>query len=57
MKKFMYINDVRDGQVLVNIDRIVWVARNPCTIRTTDGATFIVKHRELEDIMTELERR
>ena len=57
MKKFMYINDVTNGITLINIDHIVYISRPPSIIQMLDGIMFVVKQSELDDILTELERR
>lgn len=57
MKKFMYITTAIDGNVLINTDEIVYISRDACTIKMRDGTLFVVKHSELDEILSELERR
>ena len=56
-KKFMYINGTNDGSVLINIDNIVYILREAHTIKMLDNSMFVVKQSELDEILTELERR
>ena len=57
MKKFMYISCPRDGIYLINTDKIVFICRDACTIKMQDGTLFVVKESELDEILTDLERR
>ena len=57
MKKFMYITDINDGEILINTDFIVYLERDTTSIKMQDGTTFVVKSYEFEEILTELERR
>lgn len=57
MKKFMYINDVENGMILINTDMIAFVERESQSIWMQDGTTFEVKQSELDEILTDLERR
>ena len=57
MKKFMYINDVEDGIILINTDMIEFVERESQSIWMQNGTAFEVKESELDEILTELERR
>ena len=57
MKKFMYINDVENGTILINTDMIAFVERESQSIWMRDGTTFEVKESELDEILTDLERR
>ena len=57
MKKFMYINDVTDGSMLINVEHIVYVDRKHRAIKMLDKRIFTVKSTELDEILTELERR
>ena len=56
MKKFMYITAINDGIVLINTDEIVYILRDACTIKMRDGTLFVVKHSELDEILTDLEK-
>ena len=57
MKKFMYITDINDGEMLINTDFIVYLERDTNSIKMQDGTTFVVKSDEFDEILTELERR
>ena len=57
MKKFMYITDVNDGEILINTDFIVYLERDTTSIKMQDGTTFVVESYEFDEILTELERR
>ena len=56
-RKFMYINSTNDGIVLINTDNIVYILREAHTIKMLDNSMFVVKQSELDEILTELERR
>ena len=53
----MYITTDLDGNVLINTDEIVYISRDACTIRMREGTLFVVKESELDEILTDLERR
>ena len=53
----MYINDVENGTILINTDMIAFVERESQSIWMRDGTTFEVKESELDEILTDLERR
>ena len=55
MKKFMYITDIKDGNVLINTDMIEYVERDTRVIKMESGRLFVVKASELDEILTELE--
>ena len=57
MKKFMYINDIESGIMLINTDCILYMERETCCIWMTDGTAFELRESEFNDILTELERR
>lgn len=57
MKKFMYITDINDGEMLINTDFIVYLERDTFSIKMQDGTTFVVSSYEFDEILTELERR
>lgn len=57
MKKFMYIYNANGEMCLINTDKIVYISRDDCTIKMQDGTRFVVKQSELDEILTDLERR
>ena len=57
MKKFMYIYNANGEMYLINTDKIVYIFRDACTIKMQEGTMFVVKQSEIEDILTDLERR
>ena len=57
MKKFMYIYSTNGEMCLINTDKIVFISRDACTIKMQDGTLFVVKQSELDEILTDLERR
>ena len=57
MKKFMYITDINSGVILINTDFIVYLERDTTSIKMQDGTIFVVRAKEFDEILTELERR
>ena len=57
MKKFIYIDDKEDGEILINIDNIVYMECKTGAVHLCEGTTFVLPDQMAKRLIEELERR
>lgn len=57
MRKFIYVETLYDGEILVNVDNISYINIEEKYLATNDEARFELSEEDCNNLLHELERR